>query len=274
MLKHFLKKYFLIFKIKNRFSPEVQISQRQLFAHYSDLKAKNKPIKLANTGFRVFSQFEEDGKLLYIFTVLGMKNKTFVEFGSDDGINSNSANLYFNFGWHGLFIDANKQSIERGKYFFSRYPHSWFCPPKFICAKVKKSNINNLIESSSINLDVGFLSIDIDGNDYHIWEAITCIKPDVVMIETYIEFGNIDKVTPYDENFVPTGKQPLNVGASPIAMQKLAHKKGYKLIGANDYGFNLIFLKEELISNMLPEVALDSVLKHPSVKDKSKKHTS
>ena len=53
--------------------------------------------------------------LLYIFSLLGMNNKTFIEIGSDDGVNSNSANLYFNFGWRGLFIDGNQNSINRGK---------------------------------------------------------------------------------------------------------------------------------------------------------------
>jgi len=195
-----------------------------------------------------------------------------VKFGSDDGVNSNSANLYFNFGWHGLFIDANKKSIDRGKYFFKKYPHSWYYQPKFICSKITKANINDLIQNSGIDLNIGFLCIDIDGNDYHIWEAITSVKPDVVMIESYVEFGNIDKVTPYDANYTPTGKQPLNVGASPLAINKLAHKKGYKLIGANEHGFNLIYLKEELISNLLPEVSLESVLKHPSLKEKIKQN--
>jgi hypothetical protein len=97
-LKHFFKKYFLFFWIKERFAPSVQISQRQLFHYYSDLAKLKEVPPLNETGFRVFSQFEEDGKLLFIFSVLGMSNKTFVEFGSDDGVNSNSANLFFIMG--------------------------------------------------------------------------------------------------------------------------------------------------------------------------------
>lgn len=268
MIKHLLKKYFLILKIRSRFNPSVQISQRHLFNYYSKLVTEGKSLPLNETGFRVFSQFEEDGKLLYIYSVIGMKNKTFVEFGSDDGINSNSANLYFNFGWHGLFIDANKRSIERGKYFFKKHPHQWLYQPKFVCSKVTRDNINEIIKDSGISLNVGFLSIDIDGNDYWIWDAITAVKPDVVMIESYVEFGNIEKVTSYDENYIPKGKQPLNVGASPLSINKLANKKGYRLVGANELGFNLIYVRNDLGKKLLPEVELQSVLQHPSIKEK------
>jgi hypothetical protein len=133
-IKDFLKKYFLILKVRNRFSPTVQITQRQLFHYYKDCVVNKSLPPLSETGFRVFSQFEEDGKLMFIFSVLGMKQKTFIEFGSDDGVNSNSANLYFNFGWTGLFIDANQRSINRGKRFFSKYPHPWNVQPHFSCS--------------------------------------------------------------------------------------------------------------------------------------------
>ena len=123
MIKNFLKDKFLITKIRSRFVPSVQILQRQLFHQYSQMAKNGETPPLNETGYRVYSQFEEDGKLLFIFSVLGMKNKTFVEIGSDDGVNSNSANLYFNFGWHSLFIDGNPKSIKRGLKFLSKYPH-------------------------------------------------------------------------------------------------------------------------------------------------------
>ena len=126
MIKNFLKDRFLITKIRNRFIPSVQITQRQMYLQYRQMAKNDQIPSLNETGFRVYSQFEEDGKLLFIFSILGMEHKTFVEIGSDDGINSNSANLYFNFGWHGLFIDGNPKSIKRGRKFYSKYPHPWY----------------------------------------------------------------------------------------------------------------------------------------------------
>lgn len=271
MLKHFLKDLFLITKIRNRFNPSVQISQRNLYLQYrAQLRDGDLP-KLDETGFRVFSQFEEDGKLLFIFSLLGMSNKCFVEIGSDDGVNSNSANLYFNFGWHGLFIDGNPKSIGRGQKFFRKYPHPWFYKPKFTCSKVTRENVNQLIADAGIKREIGLLSIDIDGNDYWVWDAINVINPQVVIIETHNEFGMNNIVVPYDPEYFYPGKHPIYHGASPVAMNKLANKKGYRLVGANELGFNFIFVRNDLLKTELPEVSVESVLTHPSVKEGYKK---
>jgi hypothetical protein len=271
MIKNFLKDKLLIAKVRNRFFPNVQIAQRQLFHYYQELSRKKELPALSETGFRVFSQFEEDGKLLFIFSVIGMENKSFIEIGSDDGVNSNSANLYFNFGWHGLFIDGNPKSIRRGRKFFKKYPHPWFYQPTFVCSMVKRENINDLIKNAGFDGEIGLLSIDIDGNDYWIWDAITIVQPQVVIIETHNEFGLNDIVVPYDPDYFYPGKHPIYHGASPVAMQKLAARKGYRLIGANDMGFNFIFIKNGLADNLLPEVTVESLLNHPSVKEGYKK---
>jgi hypothetical protein len=264
-IKNFIKDKFLIAKIRNRFNPSVQITQRQLFHYYRDRAGKSELPPLSETGFRIFSQFEEDGKLLFIFSVIGMDKKIFVEIGSDDGINSNSANLYFNFGWHGLFIDGNSQSIRRGERFFSKYPHNWFYKPKFLCARVTRSNINDLITGAGFSGEIGLLSIDIDGNDYWIWDAIEIINPQVVVIETHNEFGMNNIVVPYDPSYTYPGKHPLYHGASPVAMNLLAKRKGYRLVGANELGFNFIFVRNGLAVDQLPEVDVESLLLHPSV---------
>lgn len=263
-IKNFIKDKFLILKIRDRFAPAVQIGQRQLYQNYRELLKKNELPAISETGFRVFSQFEEDGMLLFVFSIIGMNNKVFVEIGSDDGVNSNSANLYFNFGWTGLFIDGNPKSIQRGKNFYANYPHPWFYKPKFVCAKVNRENVNQLIESNGIKGEIGLLSIDIDGNDYWVWDAIEVVSPQVVIIETHNEFGLNNIVVPYDPNYFFPGKHPVYHGASPVAMNKLANKKGYRLVGANELGFNFIFVKKGLCENELPEVSVESLLTHPS----------
>jgi hypothetical protein len=263
-LKNFLKNKFLILKIRNRLSPYVGISQRTLYHQYRQMNAQRSVPAFPETGFRVFSQFEEDGKLLFIFSLIGMDNKVFVEIGSDDGINSNSANLVFNFGWHGLFIDGNQAAINRGRKFYSRYPHPWTYSPSFACEMVRRENINEIITSAGISGEIGLLSIDIDGNDYWIWDAITVINPRVVLIETHNEFGMENIVVPYDPDYFYPGRHPVYHGASPVAMTKLAKSKGYRLIGANDLGFNFFFVKNGFADDLLPEVSVESVLQHPS----------
>jgi hypothetical protein len=263
-LKHFVKKYFQILWMRQKFSPAVQIAQRQLFNLYQAGTAGIQNISLADTGFRVFSQFEEDGKILFIFSKIGMRHASFVEIGADDGLNSNCANLALNFQWHGLFIDANKRGVSRGTYFYHRYPNPYGYKPKFICSSVTRENINHLIEEGGYRGEIDLLSVDIDGNDYWIWDALTVVRPRVVIIETHINLGMEDVVVPYDANYFYPGVHPDYHGASPKAMVRLGRQKGYRLIGANALGFNFIFMRNEEGQDVFPEVTIEEVLKHPS----------
>lgn len=264
LIKHIIKKYLLILKVRNKLSPSVQIGQRSLYLYYRSLETNHLP-ELKETGFKVFSQFEEDGLLLYLFSIIGMDNKVFIEIGSDDGINSNSANLFFHFGWRGLFIDGNKRSINRGKYFFNRFPHKWQHKPSFVNQLVNRENINSTIRDAGYQGEIGLLSIDIDGNDYWIWDALDIVNPRVVIIETHNVFGLNNIVVPYNANYTYPGLHPQYHGASPVAMTKLANKKGYRLVGANGLGFNFIFVRNDIETEKIPEVSIESVLQHPSV---------
>src|SRR5262249_23579960 len=90
-----------------RTTPATKIGQLQLWHHYrTEFEAGRAP-KLCETGFRCFSQFEEDGLILFIMAALGIQQGVFLDLGSADGVNSNCANLALNFGWRGTFIDGN-----------------------------------------------------------------------------------------------------------------------------------------------------------------------
>jgi hypothetical protein len=249
--------------------PETQIAIRQLYDHYRISVLTGAFPELRHTGFRVFSQFEEDGKLLFVFAALDIPVGSFVDIGSADGLNSNCANLALNLGWNGVFIDGSPENIKRGRAFYDRHPGTWAYPPKFIQAMVCRENINQILKESGISCEPDLVSIDIDGNDYWVWEALDCINPKVVIIETHPEFGLRSIVAPYDRDYVYPGKHPEYCGASPVAMTKLARKKGYRLVGANNYGFNLIYVQEQLGVKSLPEVSVQSVLTHPRNRERA-----
>ena len=262
-IKHIIKKYFQIFWLRHKFSASTQIALRHLF-HFYQLNIHHKELDLNSSGFRVFSQYEEDGKILFILAVIGIKHSTFMEIGSDDGLNSNCANLVFNFGFHGLFIDGNSRSISRGRYFYKHYPSGNSYKPIFVLSKVTRENINSVIRENNFQGEIDLLSIDIDGNDYWIWDAISVVNPRIVIIETFISYGKRNIVFPYDPNYTFPGKHPMYHGASPVAMVKLGQKKGYRLVGANQLGFNFIFVRNDLGTDILKEVTIDDVLTHPS----------
>ncbi|HOW44045.1 MAG TPA: hypothetical protein PK919_02605 [Candidatus Aminicenantes bacterium] len=246
------------------------MAQRHLFNYYQNEIRCGRFWKLSDTGFRNFSQFEEDGMLLYIFAAIGANRKLFVDIGGNNGINSNCANLAINFGWHGIFIDGNARLVRKGRAFYARHDDTWQFPPRFVQAFVQRENINRLLEENGFSGEVDLLSIDLDGNDYWIWDALNAVQPRVVIIETHVEFGLQNIVVPYDKDYFFPGKHPCYHGASPVAMAKLAAQKGYRLVGANAYGFNTIYVKRGIGEDVLPEVNVESVLRHPRCLEASK----
>ena len=241
-----------------RSSPEVKVAQRALYHQYRDLIARGTPPALSETGFRCFSQFEEDGKLLFIFAALGIPSGEFVDIGAADGINSNCANLAINFAWRGVFFDADPVNIARGQAYYTAHRDTWVYPPKLFCKLIGTDNVNGLLRGAGVSASPDLLSIDIDGNDYWIWRAIDVCEPKVVIIETHIEFGLQSIVVPYERE-----RHDGRGSASPVAMTELAHKKGYRLVGASDYGFNTIYVRRGLGEDVLPEVTVESTLTHP-----------
>ena len=251
------------FALLSTTSPETKIAQRRLYHYYRELALRGEVPPLSDTGFRCFSQFEEDGKLLFILAMLNVASGKVLDVGAADGIRSNCANLLLNFGWCGALIEGDLDNVRRGREFYSKHPDTWAYPPEFIHAMVTRENINDLVRKTSLPAEIDLLSIDIDGNDYWVWDALEEVVPKVVIIETHVEFGLRSIVVPYDKDYVYPGKHPDYHGASPVAMAKLAIRKGYRLVGANQYGFNTIYVRRGMAEDLLPEVSVESILSHP-----------
>jgi hypothetical protein len=245
-------------------SPGTKIALKQLYLHYREVaQGRATAPAIWDVGFRVFSEFDEDGILLFLLGMIGIGTASFVDIGSGDGFTgSNTANLALNMGFDGVFIDANPERIDQGRLFYGRHPDTRLYPPRFVQSKVMRSNVNALIDGAGCATEVDVLSIDIDGNDYWIWDAITRITPRIVCIETHVEFGTRSIVVPYDENYTPPGKHPHYHGASPVAMAKLGAKLGYRLVGANRFGFNTFYVRQEYPETLLPTIDARQVLRH------------
>jgi hypothetical protein len=262
-LKNTIRYYLNPWLYRRQLSPAVGIQQRQLMQHYLLCKRNGQLPDIRTTGFKVFSQFEEDGLLLYLFSLIGEGSKTFIEIGANDGINSNCSNLAVHFGWSGLFFEGDAPLIKRGRKFYSKIPTPYHPKPTYVQAIIRRENINELITQNGLSGDIELLSIDIDGNDYWVWEAITAVQPKVVIIETHTEFATRNIVVPYDPDYMYPGKHPIYHGASVIAMNKLAERKGYRLVAASDLGINQIFLRNDLAFEELPSIDPASTLWHP-----------
>ncbi len=197
--------------------------------------------------FQVFSQRGEDGIIQYIINKIEIPNKIFIEFGVETYTEANTRFLLFNNNWSGLVIDGSTENIN----FIKKDIIYWKYDLVAINSFITKDNINNLINSYVKTQDIGLLSIDIDGNDYWIWESIDCINPRVIVCEYNSVFGSEKKVTvPYKTDFVRSKEHnsELYFGASLAAFCDLAEKKGYDFIGTSSAGVNAYFVRKDLSS--------------------------
>ena len=116
------------------------------------------------------------------------------------------------------------------------------------CAFIDCENIESLLESHGFTGDLGILSIDIDGNDYWVWDRINNVDPTIVIVEYNSVFGANRAVTvPYSPSFNRTAAHDscLYWGCSVKALCQLAEKKGYAFVGCNGNGNNAYFVKKE-----------------------------
>src|SRR5262249_8256653 len=154
-------------------------------------------------GFRKYSEFEEDGILLYIFSLIPPLNRICVDIGAGNGRESNTANLIINHGWWGHFFDANERNVKAGVAFFSQNKDTFLHPPRFTRAWITAENVNEQIAESGVSGPIDLLSLDIDGMDYWVWKALTVIEPQVVVCETHNPIPPDRALTvPYDPSFV------------------------------------------------------------------------
>ncbi len=216
--------------------------------------------------FRQCSQNGEDGILLYLFTLLGTTNKKFLEICAGDGQQCNTANLVINHGWKGLMLDGKEENIKSGRAFYAKHPDTLIWPPKFVHSWITRDNINDLVMLNGMSGDIDLLSIDLDGNDYWIFEALDVVNPRIIVTEYQAAFGADSAITQrYIEDFRITDSARAGmprVGASLPALAKLAKKKGYRLVGCERLCFNAFFVREDIGQDVFPEVELSTCFLH------------
>jgi hypothetical protein len=224
-------------------------NQRNLInSQLVDLK-KGKKANLRGNEFQIYSQNGEDGILLHIFSKIGVMNKTFVEFGIGDGRECNTANLSINHGWKGLLMNDDAEDVIRAK----RHYRQTNGRVKLFQCFVTRNNINQVLKSNGISGKIDLLSIDMDGNDYWVWEKIGSIDPNVVIIEYNGSFGSDKSISVcYDPQFDRLSKHPSGFyhGASLRAFTKLGREKGYSLVGCDKTGCNAFFVKKGLAKKL------------------------
>jgi hypothetical protein len=178
------------------------------------------------------SQFGEDGVIEEIFQRIGCENRKCVEFGAWDGIHlSNTWHLWHDLGWEALLIEGDEQKFQVLKKgtadFKSVQPYLAFVSPE------GETSLETILRKVNYPRNLDLLSIDIDGDDYYIFESLSEFRPRLVLVE-----------------YNPTVPPGLDIrqargeyfGASALSLLKLAHAKGYRLAHMTDT--NLFFVEQ------------------------------
>lgn len=188
---------------------------------------------------RVFSQNGEDGVLGEIIRRTGAPGRFFVEFGAFDGVENNCAALAEVFGWSGLYIeggDARYTLLERK---YRARPRV-----RTLQAMVTPANVEELFARHDVPEEPDVLSIDVDGSDYWIWEAIQRYRPRILAIEYNGELAADRRlVQPKDH---PGWDGTSWYGASIGALVALGAEKGYRLVHTDLSGNNAFFVRSDL----------------------------
>jgi hypothetical protein len=214
----------------------------------TDLRYQDKRC-LIPYGYKIYSQNDEDGIIREIFNRIGVTNKIFVEFGAGNGFENNTYALLFD-GWKGLWIDSSKKLCKHVQKNLKNTIKEGTLSVKN--AFITKENINELIVSQITEEKIDLLSIDIDGNDFHIFDSITCINPRVIVIEFNAKFPPpIVYCMNYDKSHIWNGDD--NFGASLKFLEIELNKRDYYLVGCSIIGINAFFVKKDLVKNIFME---------------------
>jgi hypothetical protein len=241
--------------------------QRTIVNQYLIAKAQGVTLynNIKDAGFRVYSQNDEDGIILYVLSTIGFKTGRVVEMCCGSADECMATNLILNHGFDGYLFDGSLENISRAKRFFSSKKDCRVRSPVLTHAWITAENVNDLLTQSGCAGEVDLFALDMDGNDYWIWDAIEAINPRMLVLEVNptipsdkslaIEYrADFDSSWPKDRE-----EDSCYFGASLLALQRLCKRRGYRMIGGHRSGINVFFLRGDEGVRFFPEACIDEV---------------
>jgi hypothetical protein len=208
-------------------------------------------VPLQRYEYSLLSQNGEDGILRYLFAQAGFESRWFVEFGFG-AHQCNSLRLMLHERFKGLLMDG---SAENCRFFNINAERLGIGGVKAVQAFLTRDELDPLISSQGVPREIDLLSLDVDGNDYWFWEALSAVSPRIVCIEYNAGLGpELSWTVPYDPGFERFAKIPSGFfhGASLKAMERLGRNKGYRLVGCDSTGTNAFFLRDDVTAPDVP----------------------
>jgi hypothetical protein len=194
---------------------------------------------LSDYAANVYSQFGEDGILQRILELVPDRNGWCVEFGAWDGLQwSNCANLIRNHGYDGVLIEADRARFEQLAANYRNVPGTTTL--RACVGFAPDDNLDTLLADVDMPEDPDVVSIDIDGNDYHVWAAIR-LRPKIVCIE-------FNPTVPNHIDFVQSADPSVRQGCGVRSLVELGKQKGYELACCTEV--NALFVDARLFPRL------------------------
>lgn len=212
---------------------------------------------LAARAYNHTSQWGEDGILDAIFERIGTTNKYVVDVGAGDGLMFSNSRRLLEQGWGGALYECDAQRFERLMVNSKQFQSSRFHNVSVCMRKVEATGPHSLDEmllvAGAPDYEPDLLSLDIDGQDYYVFNSLLKYQPRVVVIEYDPNVG---------ENFLPSPDGPGQAGLRAILT--VAHTKGYIPVGRTET--NLILVKRELAGLLQNEGSATEGAKDQTIK--------
>jgi hypothetical protein len=195
------------------------------------------PIDFDALAKSIYAQGAEEAMLARIFERIEPTTRWLVDIGASDGLrNSNTALLLREQGFHGVLVEGSDYRFGRLREHWGHAPHV-----RLVHARVQPANVESILAAAAVPAEIDLLSIDIDGNDYWVWQAIERVRPKVVVIE-YNPYYEPPRrwVMTHDPDHAWDGS--TYYGASLQSLYALGKRKGYELIACDRQGNNAFFV--------------------------------
>lgn len=202
------------------------------------------PKVITKSASQMFSQNYEDDIISEIFSRISPDQRTFLEIGVGNGVECNTRLLMAQ-GWRGAWVESDHEAVSQIRTRFKAEISSGQLT--VYDSFITRDNINALIDASGLGNSVDLLSVDVDMNTHHIWEALT-VQPRVACIEYNASFPpTTDFGVPYKENAVWDGSNWF--GASLRRMEHIGRGKAMSLVGCDMMGANAFFVSNDCVGD-------------------------
>ena len=90
-----------------------------------------------------------------------------------------ASNLIIHHRWSGFLFDGDASFVTNGRRFFGRHPATRSFPPTFEARWFDRDNVNSVLAELNVPSEIDLLSLDVDGNDLYLWDALSVTRPRV-----------------------------------------------------------------------------------------------